>query len=199
MTQEKLFDEPVKPAKVLGIAAFDPTGTYRYLLSRVGDPSSTKRILWVMLNPSTATAEKDDPTIRKITKFSTRWGYGVIRICNIFALRSTDPKALKIALKEGRDPIGPENNRYIGEEVEVADRVVCAWGAHGSLIDRDLAVYDLIRRWGKVPVALNFTSDGRALGETTKKPKRRQPVHPLYQLDNTEPVEWHGETQMEMR
>jgi len=56
-----------------------PCGKYRYLLERkwgIGLPCVT----WIMLNPSTADAEKDDPTIRRCIGFSKAWGYGSLRL-----------------------------------------------------------------------------------------------------------------------
>src|SRR3954451_2301972 len=41
-----------------------------------------------MVNPSTADAETDDPTIRKVKGFSERAGYGHIIVGNLFAFRA---------------------------------------------------------------------------------------------------------------
>lgn len=173
-----LFD-PAPPKPVAGATAvIDPTGTYRYLLGRVLGKGAN-RILWVMLNPSTADALQDDNTIRKICGFSARWGYDLLEVVNLFALRSTDPTALK----KHADPIGPENDRHILEAVQRANTVVCAWGNHGVLGDRDLAVVRAIFAAGRTPVVLG-------MNEPSGKPPRAQPVHPLYQANEAQVSIW---------
>lgn len=77
---------------------------YRYQLSRCWDETKP-RILFIMLNPSTADANIDDPTIRRVISFAKSWGYGGVYVGNLFAFRSTDPKGLK----QIADPVG-ENN-----------------------------------------------------------------------------------------
>jgi hypothetical protein len=96
---------------------------YRYQLSRIWDESKPL-ILFIMLNPSTADADADDPTIRRVIRFATSWGYGGVYVANLYAFRSTDPKALKHA----DDPIGKENISYITHLIGMADKVVYAWG-----------------------------------------------------------------------
>jgi hypothetical protein len=156
-------------------AVIDPSGTYRYSLGRqLG--GNGPRIVWVMLNPSTADGFVDDPTIRKICGFSTRWGYSHVTVVNLFALRSTDPRALK----RHQDPVGPENDAHIRAAVEQAATVVCAWGNHGALHDRDLVVRRLIRSAGKAAVVLGLNESGA----------RKQPVHPLYQPYETQVSVW---------
>ena len=61
------------------------------------------RIVWIMLNPSSATAAEVDPTINRILRFSKRWGHGAAEVVNLFALRATDPNVLKRHF----DPVGP--------------------------------------------------------------------------------------------
>jgi hypothetical protein len=63
---------------------------YRYELRRVWD-AQLGLACWVMLNPSTADANEDDPTIRRCVNFARTWGYGGIVVRNLFALRATDP------------------------------------------------------------------------------------------------------------
>jgi hypothetical protein len=83
----------------------------------------------LMLNPSTADAIKDDPTIRKCIGFSQRWGYGGLEILNLFAYRSTNPKALL----DLDDPFGPDNIEHAAQTVESCDRLVCAWGCESTI------------------------------------------------------------------
>ena len=96
---------------------------YRYQLSRIWDESKPL-ILFIMLNPSTADADVDDPTIRRVIRFTTSWGYGGVYVANLYAFRSTDPKALK----HTDDPVGKENVSYITHLIGMADKVVYAWG-----------------------------------------------------------------------
>lgn len=165
-----IFEAPRKSAVI------DPTGTYRYRLERVVS-AVPHLLLFIMLNPSTADAELDDATIRKICAFAIRWGYGRVVVVNLFALRSTDPKALA----KHADPVGPENDAYITAALREAKQVVCAWGNHGALNDRDLAVRKLIADAGIVPIVLGLNKPGS---------KRQQPVHPLYQPNNVQVSVW---------
>ena len=104
------------------LAVISDCGQYRYRLVREWSCDSP-RITWVMLNPSTADAKEDDPTIRRCIGFAQRWGFGGINVCNLFALRATDPKELKKA----SDPLGPENESILQD---IAAPVVVAWGGN---------------------------------------------------------------------
>lgn len=156
-------------------AIIDPTGTYRYLLGRRISDRGTS-LLWIMLNPSTADASVDDATIRKLIGFSTRWGAARFEVVNLFALRSTDPQALRAH----SDPVGTENDEHIERAIKRADTIVCAWGNDGSFMDRDLVVRALVHEARKTPVALKLNNGG----------KRRQPAHPLYQPYETQAGLW---------
>lgn len=107
-------------------AIIDETGKYRYLLTRIWDESNPPAV-FIMLNPSTADAEQDDPTIRRCIDFARRWDCGGIRVVNVFAFRATDPKELCKA----KDPVGPKNYEYIKEALTSAGIVIAAWGAAG--------------------------------------------------------------------
>ena len=96
---------------------------YRYQLLRVWD-ETLPRVLFVMLNPSTADATKDDPTIRRVISFAKSWGYGGVYVGNLFAFRSTDPKGLKYV----KDPIGENNIQHIQAMVGLVDKIIYAWG-----------------------------------------------------------------------
>lgn len=83
-------------------AVISECGSYRYRLERVWE-AEKDRVAFIMLNPSTADASKDDPTIRRCIGFAKAWGFGGLIVGNLFALRSTDPKALY----GHKDPVGP--------------------------------------------------------------------------------------------
>ena len=176
----------------LGAAAFSPEVTgpddfrsYRYLLTRpvvpdsADDPQAPARtpgaaVAFVMLNPSTATADKDDPTIAKCRRFARQWGFEHLLIANAYAWRSTDPKAMLRAAARGEDIIGALNDRMISAVAACAEMVVCAWGAN---ITHDRAA----RVHGLIPAPRR-----RALRLT----KGRQPYHPLYLPESLRPGLW---------
>ena len=111
-------------------AIFDPTGTYRYSLWREWCADSPP-IAFIMLNPSTADDQKDDPTIRRCIGFAHAWGFGALEVVNLFAYRATDSRKLLGV----DDPVGSENDNYIVQAVELCPFVVVAWGTKGVLLD----------------------------------------------------------------
>lgn len=116
-------------------------GPYRYTLWRtIGTRSPFLPILFLMLNPSTADALTDDPTIRRCLAFAGAWGYQSLEVCNLFAFRATNPGLLLRA----KDPVGPDNDSYIRAAVARAATVVVAWGAQPSCIGRAAAVLPLV-------------------------------------------------------
>lgn len=82
-------------------------------------------LCWIGLNPSTATHLGDDPTVRRIQRFTLAAGYAHYEIVNLFAYRSRHPEELAIT----QDPVGPQNHALVAQTVHRADRVICAWGA----------------------------------------------------------------------
>lgn len=151
-------------------AAFDDERIYRYLLTRAWGPGS--RVLWVMLNPSTADESKLDPTLRRCLDFSMRWGFDGFEVCNLYALRSTDPRELW----KHADPIGPDNDAAIQAAAKRAGRVVVGWGSHARPM-RELVVAQLLRDVGWRPLCLGKTNADA-------------PRHPLYLRADAELVQW---------
>ena len=100
-------------------------GRYRYTLER-STGIAGPQVAWLMLNPSTADADQDDPTIRKVVGFSRRAGYGRVVVVNLFAWRATDPKDCRAHLAEAE---GHGNFHAIMQAVTDSEAVVCAWGA----------------------------------------------------------------------
>lgn len=153
-------------------AVYSDCELYRYSLTRIWDEGG-KRVLFVMLNPSTATEYQNDPTVERCERRARTLGYGSFTVCNIFAWRDTDPRKMRAAA----EPIGPENDAAIAAACTEADAVVCAWGTHGAHLDRGPAVGVLIRATGISPLHLGLTKDGH-------------PKHPLYLAYTQQPEIW---------
>lgn len=153
---KNLFGANIKPT-----AVFSPDREFRYTLTRRWDDRLLVNFL--MLNPSTADENIEDPTIRRCMGFARDWGYGGLMVTNIFAYRSTDPKALyKVP-----DPTGPANNEYILKTAKACAVVVCAWGEHGAHQGRGAIVHKLLREAGIATRCLEKNASG-------------EPKHPLY-------------------
>jgi hypothetical protein len=103
------------------------TGDYRYLLWREWN-SQGKTVSFIMLNPSRADAEVNDPTITRCINFARSWGYSKLEVVNLFAYRTPHPSLLV----QAAEPIGSDNDRYILESVSKSDRVILAWGDRGT-------------------------------------------------------------------
>jgi hypothetical protein len=143
-------------------AVFDSSRAYRYLLTRTWDEGRPP-VTFIMLNPSTASAAEDDPTIRRCLAFARREGAGGIEVANLFALRATDPRELRAH----PDPVGPLNDEYIAGACPPGRTVIAAWGTHASLNSRACTVMRLLADAG-VPL--------HCLGTT----RQGHPRHPLY-------------------
>ena len=157
---------------IVGEAIFSDDDVYRYVLTR-GD--AINPVVWIMLNPSTADAFVDDPTIRRTLGYMRSWGYGGVRILNVFALRATDPKELK----KVADPAGPENVKFISETLITARNnqwpVICAWGATGNYKGAADTIMEIARD-NYVPLScLKLTKGGH-------------PGHPLYLRGDLQPI-----------
>lgn len=149
-------------------ARLSDDGVYRYSLARYWNDLARKSgyLAFVMLNPSTADASQDDPTIRRCVAFANREGYGGVHIANLFAYRATRPEDLKLTLC---DPVGPDNINTLRQVAEDASLIVCAWGSNADKIDRDhvRACVPLLRSRGARLACLGKTANGA-------------PRHPLY-------------------
>ena len=104
-------------------AVISECGRYRYSLLREWN-AGRPRLCIVMLNPSTADANKDDPTIRRCIGFARRDGYGSIVVVNVAAFRATKPKDMLMAA----DPVGPENDAALWFGAMQSEAVLVAWG-----------------------------------------------------------------------
>lgn len=156
-----------------GWAKFSECERYRYTLGRRW-ATGGRRVCFCLLNPSTADAKVLDPTLTRCHRYAVAWGFHAMDVVNVFALRSTDPKGLKLV----DDPIGPENDAHITRLAKQADLVIAGWGTHGALMDRGQSAYELL---GKV-------SQPKCLAVT----KHGFPKHPLYLRADLKPIDFTG-------
>ncbi|MEM9317304.1 MAG: DUF1643 domain-containing protein [Pseudomonadota bacterium] len=147
-------------AKCEGGAEIAECGRYRYGLWRKWGPGPI--CTFVMLNPSTADAVQDDPTIRRCISFAKREGCDAVLVKNLFAYRATKPADMMAA----DDPIGPGNDADLRDAIRMAERhcwtLIAAWGAHPFAQERG----KLVASWGKF--------------QCLKKSKSGAAGHPLY-------------------
>jgi hypothetical protein len=161
-------------------AEISSCGKYRYKLWRewpgFGPVSDGMKMhcAFVMLNPSTADGEEDDPTIRRCVGFSKAWGYDRLEVVNLFAYRATDPNTL-LRLGHNDDPVGPENLEAFKAVCNTVNcgAIIVAWGAHGGHLGQDETALGWIKKSDRVH-ALGLTKDGK-------------PRHPLYMKADCEP------------
>lgn len=159
--------------------AYDPLSTVATQIRRVRHPYGwrrehgatkarvTERYTYLdPTEPSTADASRLDPTLRRCRAFAFGWGYAGMRVINLFAWRSIDPRGLRQAV----DPVGPDNDAVLSAAGASGELMVAGWGAHGGLFHRAAAALPLLG------------PNVRCLGLT----RCAQPRHPLYLPRGTE-------------
>lgn len=147
------------------------TDSHRYRLWRVWD-RTRPRLAFVMLNPSTADANEDDPTIRRCIGFARQFGYGGIMVVNLYALRATYPMELFSDEVLEADRIGYQNDRVLVDTLAPGNRhhiktVVAGWGGQRRAKERAEHVTALLNRHGVALQCLGVTKHG-------------YPRHPLF-------------------
>lgn len=148
----------------LSIAVFSICRKYRLYLHRVWD-KALPRLAYVMLNPSTADAFKNDPTVERCQRRAADLGFGSFSVTNIFAYRSTQPNVLTLP---NISPIGEDNDDWILFAASEASKVVIGWGNHGNFNSRSENVIALLDDAGHQLFCLDQNKGGC-------------PTHPLYQ------------------
>ena len=136
---------------------------YRYNLIRKWNPEGNNLVSFVGLNPSTADANKDDPTLLRCISFSKALGFDGLILVNLFAYRATSPNVMK----EFTHPVGAENDSYIIDAITQTNQTILCWGNHGSHQSRNIEHHDLIE-----PHREQYFCFGKTKGN--------QPKHPLY-------------------
>jgi hypothetical protein len=163
-----------QPDDVLKMAKISTCGRYRYTLHRRWDVTKS-RAVFIMLNPSTADAEQDDPTIRRCTDFARTWGLGGIVVLNLYAYRATKPTDLWRTV----DPVGPDNDRHLLNYLTGDDLIIAAWGVNAEPV-----------RVSALRIMLHGLGSRRSAVHCLGMTKAGAPRHPLYVRGDTEPQLW---------
>ena len=153
-------------------AVYSLCENYRYSLTRVWEEKGGK-VMFVMLNPSTATEIQNDPTVERCERRARALGFGAFQVTNIFAWRDTEPRNMRAAA----DPIGPANDAAILNGARWADQIIAAWGTHGAHLNRGPKVEAILRAAGHRLYHLGLSKDGH-------------PKHPLYIAYSQQPEDW---------
>lgn len=143
---------------MISTADISPCGKYRYSLTRTWDADKPD-VVFIGLNPSTADAYKDDPTIRRCVNFAKAWGGGRLIMLNLFAFRATNPADMLNTV----DPVGPDNDITIFQTVTDAEHIVAAWGNDGGYMKRSM-----------------FMRQSIPFLKYLKLNRSGEPAHPLY-------------------
>jgi hypothetical protein len=180
---------PVPPIEIHGDASISACGQYRWWLKRWW--SAGPYVCWVMLNPSTADAERDDPTLRQVIHFTRFWGYSGLVVVNLFPIRTPDQKACRrwADMAKGPDDWSIaasnalfENRKVIAEQTAGADLIVAAWGAGGWYMPAALHAHGAMLQDKRLPGlhCLGFTESGAPKHPLARGvhrvPRNQQPV-----------------------
>ena len=159
-------------------AILSECGSYRYRLERQVAPMFiTKPVMFIGINPSTADAENDDATVRKLIGFTQRWGYSSFILGNVFAWRSTDVRQLPERCKA----IGPDNYRTLKAMMEEAACIVPCWGNTNKVPKTHRCQFEVV-----CAMLLIAEKPVRIFGRTN----RGDPLHPLLLPYSTEMQTW---------
>jgi len=158
------------------IADFSDCMKYRWSLKRDlrNINSGDKVINFIMLNPSTANEEFNDPTVARCENRAIDMGYSYMIVTNIFAFRATEPSDMR----GNENPIGDLNDKAILESALEADYIICAWGNHGEFLERGASVKKILDDLNKPLYYLKMNSSG-------------EPSHPLYLKKDITPILWN--------
>lgn len=174
-------------------ATLSTCGLFRYTLGRDwtkldGLPDGSRWMVVVGLNPSTADAEKDDPTMRRVRGFAKARGAAGFTMLNLFGFRATKPRDLWARARAGLDVVGPDNDTWTRATFEARPAggldVVAAWGA-GPSSKADIATFNT-----RVDAVCRIARDVGVVWRSWGMTEDGHPRHPLYVPAITTLGEW---------
>ena len=133
-------------------------------------PIYKETLTFILLNPSTADENDDDPATNKCVEIANDHEFGRVEIVNLFsAINSSSDE-----LTELNDPLRSENDEYIMEACERADKIVCGWGNDGQYMNRSEETYSRISDYDLWCLRQNSAGDGEPTYVNPNGPLRHE-------------------------
>ncbi|RPF53925.1 DUF1643 domain-containing protein [Aquisalibacillus elongatus] len=152
-------------------AEFDRERRNRYMLECEWD-AGKPLVTFVLFNPSIGGVDESDLTLKRCLAYSRRWGYGSMRVVNLYSQVSTKPEELVPPKIEEVEL----NNFYIKQSVDLADRVIFGWGVRPGNLYRIHEVIQMVPKEKRYCIYKNKTLE--------------YPKHPSRLKKELEPLKW---------
>lgn len=112
-------------APVNGSAVFSDDGHHRFLLERRWD-DSLPSFTYILLNPSVADADHDDPTVARLLRLTRHNGGGRFVLVNLFSVVDTFQQRLHLTGE--RNDRWRENREWVADALRRPSVLVVGWG-----------------------------------------------------------------------
>jgi hypothetical protein len=190
-----------QPAKIEGDATFARNRTLRLQLRRWWVERPKRWAAWLLLNPSHASAKRDDPTMGRVIYFTRAWGYDGCIVVNAYPFITSDPREMWAWSRwqdNGPDWYARDDMQSNLAEIEEVGRRSClrvvAFGAQPILHDEGW-IEQCLERFEQ---PFDYPDSGWAFDERLMclgVTKDGQPIHPLARgknrvSDDARPVFW---------
>ena len=150
----------------------------RFILGSRGKNS----LVFIGVNPSTATDKTYDPTIRKTEKFAKIYGYDSWIMINLYPKRTPDPNKLPQEMNVYLHNKNLKHIRELLKSLSAKPTILASWG--NSILKRE---YLLSCLWDIRDETVFHYATWKRLGELTQK---GHPRHPLFTSFDTPLVDF---------
>lgn len=138
----------------------------RFLLGKRGK----NPLICCGVNPSTASPEDLDPTMKRVKAFAESRGYDGYIMINLYPMRATNPDKMHMEMNK---EIMQKNLEYIKEVLSIENLDI--WAAWGNLIEKRRYLKECLKSIAQI--ADTYQCHWYTMGELTKD---GHPRHPLY-------------------
>jgi len=147
---------------------YDGDQCVRFVLGKSG-----AKLLFIMgINPSFASDNEPDPTIRRVERLTKAWSFDGFVMLNLYPIRGTNPKKLP-GESEFNEKLAERNINAILGHLEKAKECQI-WASWGDAIDSKLYLRCCLKRI--VSKSADLKPDWRRFGSLTKAGNPRHPL-----------------------